>query len=272
MQYMNLHIHCNVHIVYLLCHYVENNPPLIVIPSAYPDGEETETLSVIAGGQMRGGTPGAYSDTISDQWNVDPPATWADMEGQPAGVSPNMPEGLYPNVGIHYVPFHIRAADGHLYAAEYTRVDWSRNPHVMGMRANSPTVYSTPLYAQQARDVTQVVPCYTKGEIAFFKNECPLRHKVDEAVESEGDPSLKADVMHLRFNEEDSCEAAAKLQEWEEKLATLMMDHVDIICHLQFANAYEHIQCANNGKVLKLTQEMARYEMVHRILEQGCST
>ena len=61
-----------------------------------------------------------------------------------------MPEGFYPNIGIHYVPFHIHAADSHLYAAEYTCVDWSRNPHVMGMRTNSPTVYSTPLYAQQA--------------------------------------------------------------------------------------------------------------------------
>ena len=51
-----------------------------------------------------------------------------------------------------------------------------------------------------------------------------------------------------------------------------MIDHVDIICCLQFANAYEHIQCANDGKVLKLTQEMAHYEMVCHILERGCST
>ena len=139
----------------------------------------------------------------------------------------------------------------------------------MRMQANSPTIYSTPLYAQQARDLTQVVPRYTKGEIAFFENECPLCIEVDEAVESEGDPSLKAEIMCLRTNEDDSREAAAKLQEWEDKLATLMMDHVDIVCRLQFANAYECVQHANNGKVLKLTQEMARYKMVCRILERG---
>ena len=91
-------------------------------------------------------------------------------------------------------------------------------------------------------------------------------------MESEGDPSLKANIIHLRCNEEDSHEAATKLQEWEDKLATLMVDHVDIIRRLQFANAYAHIQNANNGKVLKLTQEMARYKMVRRILEQGHST
>ena len=172
-------------------------------------------LLVITRGQTQGGTPGAYSDTISDQWDVDPPATWADTEHQPAGVSPNTPEGFYLNVGPHYVPFHIRAANSHLYAAEYTQVDWSHNPHVIGMQANSPTVYSAPLYAQQARDLMQVVPHYTKGEIVFFENKCPLHPKVNEAVESKRDPSLKADVMCLRFNEEDSCEAAAKLQEWE---------------------------------------------------------
>ena len=114
----------------------ENDPPLIIIPSAYPNGEETKTLSVIAGGQMRGGTPGAASGTISDRWDVDPPATCADTECQPAGVSLNTPEGFYPNIGPHYIPFHIRAANGHLYAAEYTRVDWSHNPHIIGMRAN----------------------------------------------------------------------------------------------------------------------------------------
>ena len=193
------------------------------------------------------------------------------MEGQPAGVSPNTPEGFYPNIGPHYIPFHIRAADGHLYAAEYTHVDWSRNPHVIGMRANSPTIYSTPLYAQQARDLTQVVPCYTKAEVAFFENDCPLRPEVDEAIESEGDPSLKADLMRLRYNEEDMRDVMAKLKEWEDKLATLMMDNVDIIRRLQFANAYARILHANDGKVLKLTQEMARYKMVRRILECGHS-
>ena len=187
---------------------------------------------------MRGGTPGTPATAISDRWNVDPPASWDDTRSKPSGVSPNMPEGFFPNVGPHYVPFHICAADGHLYAAEYTRVDWSRNPHIMGMRANSPTVYSTPLYAQQARDLTQIVPHYTKAEVAFFEKDCPLRPEVNEAIESEGDPSLKADIMHLRFNEEDSREAARKVQEWEDKLATLMMDHVNIICRLQFANTY----------------------------------
>ena len=140
------------------------------------------------------------------------------------------------------------------------------------MRANSPTIYSTPLYAQQIQDLTQTVPCYTKGEIAFFENDCPLRPEVDEAVESDGDPSLKADIMCLRFNEEDSCEAAAKVWEWEDRMATLMMDHVNIIHHLQFANAYEQVQHANDGKVLQLMQEMACYKMVHRILEHGRST
>ena len=129
-----------------------------------------------------------------------------------------------------------------------------------------------PLYAQQARDLTQVVPHYTKGEIVFFENECPLHPEVNEAMEGEGDPSLKAEIMRLRTNKDDSHKAASKLQEWEDKLATLMMDHVDIICCLQFANAYEHIQRANDDKVLKLTQEMARYEMVHHILERGHST
>ena len=46
-----------------------------------------------------------------------------------------------------------------------------------------------------------------------------------------------------------------------------MMDNIDIIRHLQFANAYKHIQQANDGKVLKLTQEMVRYKMVRHILE-----
>ena len=183
-----------------------------------------------------------------------------------------MPEGFYPNVGPHYIPFHIRAADGHLYTAEYTCVDWSHNPHVIGMRANSPSIYSTPLYAQQARDLTQVIPRYTKGEVAFFENDCPLRPEVDEAIESEGDPSLKADIMRIRYNKEDVQEAMTKLREWEDKLATLMMDNVNIIRHLQFANAYARILHANNGKVLKLTQEMARYEMVCRVLERGHST
>ena len=109
-------------------------------------------------------------------------------------------------------------------------------------------------------------------KIAFFKADCPLHPEVDEAVESEGDPSLKADVMCLRYNKEDVQEAQKKLQEWEDKLATtLLMDNIDIICHLQFANTYERIQHANDGRVLKLTQEMARYEMVCRILERGCS-
>ena len=250
----------------------ENDPPLIIIPSAYPQGEETDMLSVIARSQTRSKTPGTPATAISDRWNVDPPASWDDTRGEPSGVSPNTPEGFYPNIGPHYVPFHIQAADGHLYAAEYTRVDWSRNPHVSGMRANSPTIYSTPLYAQQARDVTQVVPRYTKGEVVFFENDCPLCPEVDEAVESEGDPSLKADIMRLRFNEEDLREAAAKVQEWEDKLATLMMDHLDILRRLQYANAYERIQRANDGKVLKLTQEMARYEMVRCVLERGRST
>ena len=99
-----------------------------------------------------------------------------------------------------------------------------------------------------------------------------MRPEVDEAVESEGDPSLKADLMRLQYNEEDVRDAMAKLKEWEDKLATLMMDNVDIIRRLQFANAYNRILHANNGKVLKLTQEMARYEMVRRILERGRST
>ena len=219
---------------------------------------------------MRGGTPGAHSDTISDQWNVDPPATWADTECQPTGVSPNTPEGFFPNIGIHYVPFHIHTTDGHVYAAEYTRVDWS-DPHVIGMCANSPTLYSTPLYAQQARDV-RAVSHYTKAEVAFFENNCPLCPEVDEAVESKGDPSLKVDIMRLRYNEEDVCEANSKLQEWEDKLAMLMMDNIDIICCLQFANTWERIMHANNSKVLKLTQEMACYKMVRHILECGHST
>ena len=105
--------------------------------------------------------------------------------------------------------------------------------------------------------------------MAFFENECPLRPEVDEAVESEGDPSLKADLMRLRYNEEDVRDMMAKLKEWEDKLATLMMDNVDIIRRLQFANAYNRILHANDGKVLKLAQEMARYEMVRRILERG---
>ena len=116
-----------------------------------------------------------------------------------------------------------------------------------------------------------MVPRYTKAEVVFFENECPLRPEVDEAIESKGDPSLKADLMHHRYNEEDVREAMAKLKEWEDKLATLMMDNVDIIHRLQFANAYNRILHANDGKVLKLTQEMARYEMVRRILERGCS-
>ena len=33
-----------------------------------------------------------------------------------------------------------------------------------------------------------------------------------------------------------------------------------------------HIQHANDGQVLKLTQEMARYEMVCHVLERGHST
>ena len=111
----------------------KNDPTLIVVPSAYPNGKDTEMLSDITRGQTRGGTSRAASDTISDWWNVDPPATWADTEGQPAGVSLNTPEGFYPNVGPHYIPFHIHAANGHLYAAEYTRINWSRNPHVIGM-------------------------------------------------------------------------------------------------------------------------------------------
>ena len=77
--------------------------------------------------------------------------------------------------------------------------------------------------------------------------------------------------MRLRYNEEDVREAMAKLKEDEERLATLLMDNVDIIRRLQFANAYNRILHANDGKVLKLTQEMARYEMVRRILERGRS-
>ena len=113
---------------------------------------------------------------------------------------------------------------------------------------------------------------YTKAEVAFFENNCPLCPEVDEAVESKGDPSLKADIMRLRYNEEDVCEANSKLQEWEDKLAMLMMDNIDIICCLQFANTWERIVHANNSKVLKLTQEMACYKMVHHILECGHST
>ena len=117
-----------------------------------------------------------------------------------------------------------------------------------------------------------MIPHYTKGEVAFFENDCPLRPEVDEAVESKGDPSLKADIMRIRYNKEDVREVMAKLREWEDKLATLMMDNVDIIRRLQFANAYARILHANDGKVLKLTQEMAQYEMVRHVLERGRST
>ena len=48
------------------------------------------------------------------------------------------------------------------------------------------------------------------------------------------------------------------------------MDNVDIIHCLQYANASQCIQQANT-QVLKVTQEMAHYEMVCHILEHGHS-
>lgn len=56
----------------------------------YPHSENTETLLVLTGGTLQGGIPGDATVTISDWWNVNPLATWADQGEGLQGVSPNV--------------------------------------------------------------------------------------------------------------------------------------------------------------------------------------
>jgi hypothetical protein len=152
---------------------------------------QAEEIHCSSGGAEGRGDPSYVTDT--DRWtDADTFLSWEDQ----ANASPPIP-GFRLNQGCDFIPCQIQDAQGNLWPAKWTCLDWGDDTYVAGIRANSPNAHSERLRAQPSHDLTSV-PTYLPSDLYFFEIDHPCQFEIDDALVEEGDHTLGAEVCRYR--------------------------------------------------------------------------
>jgi hypothetical protein len=226
------------------------------------DGQEATSVPSDSGAVEGRGQVDADTDTG--------PGQEADTEHlhQVSGTWTPVPEGYTYNLGTQFVPMPIRGPDGHIWPAQFTKVEFSDDPTVHSFRASSPTPYSDHLHATPFFDLRQH-PRYAIADVWFLSTRYPYRDEVDLGIKALSDQTVQAEVRRYRGHEHHLNRLQNKLIELENQIGTCQMEKDQCIRRLEQADVLQRIHKANNQNI-----SGARVRVVELIqdLECGCSS
>jgi hypothetical protein len=179
-----------------------------------------------------------------------------------------VPEGYAYNLGAQFVPMPIWGPDGHIWPAQFTRVEFSDDPTVHSFCAGSPTPYSDHLHATPFFNLHQC-PRYAIADIWFLSTQYPYWDEVDLGIKALGDQMVQAEVRQYRGHEYHLNHLQNKLIKLENRIGTRQMEKDQCIRQLEQADILQRIHKANNQNI-----SGARVRVVELIqdLEHGHSS
>ena len=141
--------------------------------------------------------------------------------------------------------------------AAFTKVIWSEDPLVCGMLEDDTTPYFEHLHATPCYSF-EPVHNYHQDQVELLQRGHPLQKDFDEAVQWEGDLSLKAELHHFREKVRMIKAKREAVQELEDDIWKLELGRVGSLRRLTGAQILKRVERANKGKMRELIQEYKR--------------
>ena len=228
-------------------------PTRPTLPPPLPSQENhQEAASLPTDPRRKAGSRRAGSGSAATTWeDADPPATWEDYGRV------KVPLGFNLNRGKEYVPLQIPRANGTMVPAAFTKVIWSEDPLVCGMLEDDTTPYFEHLHATPCYSF-EPVRNYHQDQVEFLQRGHPLQKDFDEAVQWEGDLSLKAELHRFREKVRMIKAKREEVKELEDDIWKLELGRVGSLRRLTGAQILKRVERANKGKLRELMQEYKR--------------
>jgi hypothetical protein len=149
------------------------------------------------------------------------------------------PFGYHRNIGTDFVPFPITLPGGATYQAEFVKVIMDSDPMVHGVCRGSSKTFIKPLYATASYSYT-TRPHYREEDLFIFGQA--RAQSTDQALVSEGDTTLRAEVQRFRALEHEIERVEVKIRELEDVMGNMIGLRHGTVRRLEMADAIHRIK------------------------------